>query len=380
MRDKVSNYMLLHVVDLDNHVVVVVEIVILKNYVATKKEQTQQIRYFSFGRHLDELHVTWAHLEKKQTRLQTYTNITRDNVISSWRRRHHYNVTLSQRRPRGRHMIPRWRQRDENPIRTLGDYSKPSHEGYRNTIELPAGNNVVPLQSDTIRLVQNGLSFHGLRYEDPNQHLKDFLKLYGPHIQSSDWLKNRERNACVTFNFSLLGSKLEIGLNIFHALNPSHVGGSFTSPYPCSILSPEGPIKPPHTDSNVPSNIMDNLYPKHGLVARTYSKKSLIMASTFGSKSWALLEDLALYDNESWNNPRDFTKLVKAIALSQDVPSTPDCRLIKLKNQVQHLMEAYLAPTQPTQVNKITTSCEYCSGPHDTQYCMENASLCTDEA
>ncbi|GJY77730.1 hypothetical protein Tco_0483531 [Tanacetum coccineum] len=31
---------------------------------------------------------------------------------------------------------------DENPIRTLGDYSKPSHEGYKNTIELPAGNNV----------------------------------------------------------------------------------------------------------------------------------------------------------------------------------------------------------------------------------------------
>ncbi|GJU94614.1 hypothetical protein Tco_1319370 [Tanacetum coccineum] len=31
---------------------------------------------------------------------------------------------------------------DENPIRTLGDYSKPSHEGYRNTIKLPAGNNV----------------------------------------------------------------------------------------------------------------------------------------------------------------------------------------------------------------------------------------------
>ncbi|GJS12323.1 hypothetical protein Tco_0369119 [Tanacetum coccineum] len=31
---------------------------------------------------------------------------------------------------------------DENPIRTLRDYSKPSHEGYRNTIELPVGNNV----------------------------------------------------------------------------------------------------------------------------------------------------------------------------------------------------------------------------------------------
>ncbi|GJT33755.1 zinc finger, CCHC-type containing protein [Tanacetum coccineum] len=45
---------------------------------------------------------------------------------------------------------------DENPIRTLGDYSKPSHEGYRETIELPVGNNVI---------------------RDPNQHLKDFLKL-----------------------------------------------------------------------------------------------------------------------------------------------------------------------------------------------------------
>ncbi|GJT46691.1 MAK10-like protein [Tanacetum coccineum] len=40
---------------------------------------------------------------------------------------------------------------DANPLRTLRDYSKPSHEGYKNTIELPIGNNVVPLRSDTIR-------------------------------------------------------------------------------------------------------------------------------------------------------------------------------------------------------------------------------------
>ncbi|GJW70873.1 ribonuclease H-like domain-containing protein, partial [Tanacetum coccineum] len=66
---------------------------------------------------------------------------------------------------------------DENSIHTLRDYSKPSHEGYRNTIELPAGNNVVPLRSYTIWLAQNGCSFHRLRSEDPNQHLKDFLKL-----------------------------------------------------------------------------------------------------------------------------------------------------------------------------------------------------------
>ncbi|GJX73175.1 hypothetical protein Tco_0311770 [Tanacetum coccineum] len=89
---------------------------------------------------------------------------------------------------------------DENPIRTLEDYSKPSHKSYRNTIELPLGNNVVPLRSDTIRLVQNGCSFHGLRSKDPNQHLKDFLKL----VDSLDLNgENKERTRVRLFQFSL---------------------------------------------------------------------------------------------------------------------------------------------------------------------------------
>nr|GEX95190.1 MAK10-like protein [Tanacetum cinerariifolium] len=120
---------------------------------------------------------------------------------------------------------------DENLIRTLGDYSIPSHKGYRNTIELCVGNNVVPLRSDTIWLMQNDCLFHGLR---------------------------------------------------------------------------------------------------------------------------------------------DFAKPVKAITLPQDVPSTSDRRLIKLKNQVQCLMESHFAPTQPTQVNKITILCEIYSGLHNTYYCMED--------
>ncbi|GJW94543.1 zinc finger, CCHC-type containing protein [Tanacetum coccineum] len=89
---------------------------------------------------------------------------------------------------------------DENPIRTLGDYSKASHEGYRNTIELPVRNNVVPLRSNTIRLVQNGCSFHKLRFEDPNQHLKDFLKLVDSLDLDGD---NRERTRLRLFQFSL---------------------------------------------------------------------------------------------------------------------------------------------------------------------------------
>ncbi|GJZ46845.1 zinc finger, CCHC-type containing protein [Tanacetum coccineum] len=66
---------------------------------------------------------------------------------------------------------------DANPICTFGDYPKPSHEGYRNTIELPVGNNV-----------------------DPNQHLKDFLKLMDS-LNLND--ENRERTHLRLFQFSL---------------------------------------------------------------------------------------------------------------------------------------------------------------------------------
>nr|GEX43107.1 MAK10-like protein [Tanacetum cinerariifolium] len=140
---------------------------------------------------------------------------------------------------------------------------KPSYKGYQNTIELPDGNNVVPLRSNTIQLVQNGCSFYGL-WRTIDQAAGDKL---------------RDKNA---------------------------------------------------------------------------------------KESWVLLEDLALYDNESWNKPKDFAKLVKAISLPQDVPSTSDRRLIELKNQVQCLMEAYLAPKSPAQVNKIASSCEIFSGTNES--------------
>nr|GEV60736.1 MAK10-like protein [Tanacetum cinerariifolium] len=198
---------------------------------------------------------------------------------------------------------------DENPICTLGDYSKPSHEGYKNTIELLVGNNVVPLCSNTIWLVQNGCSFHELLSEDPNQQLKDFLKLVDS-LDLND--ENKEITHLRYFNFPFA---------IKRTIDQS-AGGKLR-------------------DLNA-------------------------------EESWVLLEDLALYDNGSWNDPKDFAKPVQEIALPQDVPSTSDSHLIKLENQVKHLMEAHLAPSQPTQVNKVTTSCEICSGLHDTQNCMED--------
>ncbi|GJV38225.1 hypothetical protein Tco_1410702 [Tanacetum coccineum] len=114
------------------------------------------------------------------------------------------------------------------------------------------------------------------------------------------------------------------------------------------------------------NNIKENIFVKHGLSAGGK------LLDRNAEESWELLEDLALYDNESWNDPRNFAKPTKSIFLPQYVLSTSDRHLIKLENQVQRWMEAHLAPMQPTQVNKITSSCEICSGPHDTQYCIEN--------
>ncbi|GJT19725.1 hypothetical protein Tco_0878431, partial [Tanacetum coccineum] len=143
---------------------------------------------------------------------------------------------------------------DENSIRTLGDYSKPSHEGYRNTIDLPAGNNVVPLRSDTIRLVQNGCSFHGLRSEDPNQHLKDFLKL----VDSLDLDgENRER----TRLFPHHGIDLWLQVQIFY-----------------------------DRIDHILKRTVD--YAAEGRLRKMSTEKA-----------WATIEELARYEEEGWNDP-----------------------------------------------------------------------------
>ncbi|GJY40055.1 MAK10-like protein [Tanacetum coccineum] len=240
---------------------------------------------------------------------------------------------------------------DENPIRTLGDYSKPSHGGYRNTIELHVGNNVVPLRSDTIRLVQNKFSFYRLRSEVPNQRLKDFLKLVDSLNLDGE---NRERTRLCLFQFSLRDQ----ASNWLKHLSAGSITTweDLTTRFLAQFFPPERTIK---LRNDILIQTIDQL-------------ASGKLHDLNAEESWALLEDLTLYDNESWNDPRDFAKLIKAIALPQDVLSTSCRRLIELKNQVQCLMEAHLAPAQPTQLNKVTTSWEICSGPHNTQYCMDD--------
>ncbi|GJU78880.1 MAK10-like protein [Tanacetum coccineum] len=203
----------------------------------------------------------------------------------------------------------------ENPIRTLGDYSKPSHEGYRNTIELPIGNNVVPLRSDTIRLVQNECSFHGLPVGENRERTRLRLSQFSLRDQASNWIKRLPAGSITTWE-------------------------DLTTRFLAKFF-------PPGRTTKLRNDI---------LMFQQHHGESLSEAWTPGGKlrdlnaeeSWALLEDLALYDNKIWNDLRDFTKPVKAISLPQDVPSTSNRRLIELENQVQRLMELiFLRHNQP---------------------------------
>jgi hypothetical protein len=49
----------------------------------------------------------------------------------------------------------------------------------------------------------------------------------------------------------------------------------------------------------------------------------------------------------------------------------PDRRIMELEDQVKFLMKSYEAPKPSSQMNKITSSCKFCSGPHETHNCME---------
>nr|GEW38032.1 hypothetical protein [Tanacetum cinerariifolium] len=198
----------------------------------------------------------------------------------TWRWRYDFKATLS--------------HRDANPIRTLGDYSKPSHEGYGMTIELPEWNNVVPLRSDTT-------------WERTRLCLLQFFL----RDQASNWLERLLVGSITTWE-DLHGRILLLVslLTSFHRKGLKN--SAMTSLY-----------------SN---NIKKNLFLKHGLISRTYSKKYLIMALIFGSKSKSFM--------------------TMSIPL-QDEPS------------INQLWKA-------SQVNKITFSCKICGSPHDTQYYIEN--------
>ncbi|GJY92995.1 zinc finger, CCHC-type containing protein [Tanacetum coccineum] len=190
---------------------------------------------------------------------------------------------------------------DDIPIRTLGDYSKPSHEGYRNTIELLAGNNV-----------------------DPNQHLKDFLKL----VDSLDLDgENRERTRLRLFQFCLrdqASNWLEHlparSISTWEDLTTGFLAQFFPPGRTVKLRNDILMFQQHHGESlsEAWTRFKDLLQkvPYHGIdlwiqVHIFYDHVNPVTRRTIdqsaggklrdlnAEESWAILEDLALYDNEN---------------------------------------------------------------------------------
>ncbi|GJZ71334.1 zinc finger, CCHC-type containing protein [Tanacetum coccineum] len=56
-------------------------------------------------------------------------------------------------------------------------------------------------------------------------------------------------------------------------------------------------------------------------------------------ESWEIIENLALYDHEGWDDKKEFVKPVKAITTPQGITKTPDQRLLELEDQINFLLK-----------------------------------------
>ncbi|GJX16092.1 MAK10-like protein, partial [Tanacetum coccineum] len=70
-------------------------------------------------------------------------------------------------------------------------------------------------------------------------------------------------------------------------------------------------------------------------------------------ESWEIIENLALYDHEGWDETKEFVKPVKAISTPQGVPETPDRRLLKLEDQISFLQKGSEPSTTSIRITEM---------------------------
>ncbi|GJY36348.1 zinc finger, CCHC-type containing protein [Tanacetum coccineum] len=68
-------------------------------------------------------------------------------------------------------------------------------------------------------------------------------------------------------------------------------------------------------------------------------------------ESWEIIENLALYDHEGWNDTKEFVKPVKAISTPQSTSKTPDRRLLELEDQINFLLKGSRPTPRPSSTH-----------------------------
>ncbi|GJX47906.1 zinc finger, CCHC-type containing protein [Tanacetum coccineum] len=207
--------------------------------------------------------------------------------------------------------------------------------------------------------------------EDPNQHLKDFLKL----VDSLDLDgENKERTRLSLFQFSLrdqasnwLERLLAGSITTWEDLTTRFLAQLFppgrTAKLPNDFLM----FQQHHGESlsEAWTRFKDLLQkvPHYGIdrwlqIQIFYDHVSFHLKCGINrvggdklrnknaDESWEIIENLALYDHEGWNDTKVFAKPVKAISTPQGTSKTPDQRLIEFEDQINFLLKgSRLAPT-----------------------------------
>nr|GEV63294.1 zinc finger, CCHC-type [Tanacetum cinerariifolium] len=233
---------------------------------------------------------------------------------------------------------------DANPIRTLGDYPKPSHEAYMNTIKLPKGNNLVPLRSNTIRLVQNGCSFNRLW-----EIIRLRLFHLSLHSQASNCLERLSSGSISTwedltthFDSQFFPTRRTVKLCNDILMFKQHQG---ESPLEAWTRFKDLLQKVPHhvIDRWLKIQIFYDHVPFH-LKCEIDHATGGKLRNKSTDESWEIIENLSFYDHEGWNDSKNFVKQVKAISTPQNTSKTPDQRLLELEDHIVFLLKG----SQPT--------------------------------
>jgi hypothetical protein len=240
---------------------------------------------------------------------------------------------------------------------------------------------VTPLRSDTIRLVQSGCAFHGLRSEDPNQHLKDFLKIvdsidldvatrettrlrlfqFSLRDQASQWLERLPAGSITTWDnltnrfltqFFPPGKTAMLRNDIL--MFEQHQGETF---YEAWARFKELLHKVPHHGINL--WLLVQIFYDHV----DYHTKRTIDRAAGGKlrdknaeESWAIIEEVAADNHEMWEFNHTIKAAINAVSTSGGTTEIPDELLCKLEAKVDYFEERQRRPLSPRRaiVNSVS--------------------------
>ncbi|GJU29223.1 zinc finger, CCHC-type containing protein [Tanacetum coccineum] len=287
------------------------------------------MRYLAFGRNLEEIHVTWAHLEKKRTRIQTNAKTLKDLCSQSLETASQaiHDAVTTHKVKASQHFETASAHTDSHADLEDSTYdgvmTKMRHrrvvfliytidkqfmeqmrfdDSFETNMDM-----MVEWMTDCIKVVMDNevvscADLQQMQVDLDCVHAEDRLHLHVVHVVQDMHEADQSWNICKSFT------------SLTSVTNLLHSGGRLEL------------VKSPSKGELL-----------NRLVKGTCYRRKL--RNKNANKSWEIIENLALYDHEGWDDTKEFVKPVKAIATPQGILTTPDRRLLELEDQINFLLK-----------------------------------------